>query len=441
MIIKYCKNTEGIVSNLVLRKIVLNCEIIPNEKKLDAFALLKYDKMPDKLHFLLNPDLSLHNFHIKIGNNKIDNIIIEERKNQEDSFYKIAKLWEVLLPTDIDNSENKSFQLVVSYSGKILKSEWDLSRIDDNFVELASYGVWYPIPIKAKSYSYELTLTAPKEWTWIANSDLLNTYPKQDKLAWSWKNETAILDITLLGMPKELMYEKKGSIFWGLKEIVDKNTIYEKHIHERTSALKNWLGALDKRERFVYAFTPREKGGQYSRDGLVVTIRELPTEEEMVARVLQGMLHEINHFWWKKTSVYDYHNWLDEALAEITSSLIIAEKFGGNEWLENRANRILKALEQAGDLTSIRNTPRIMKDAYVLFYYRGFLLFYEILKKMGKEQFKNMIGSFARFIHNKRTVTTEDFLNFLSPYSTKISYDLGGLVNKWLDYKGIGIPK
>jgi hypothetical protein len=429
------------VFDLDLKKIVLNCEITPNKKTIDAFALLKYDKKPDKLLFLLNPDLSINDFYIKIGNEKIDNITIEERENPEDSFLKTAKLWEIQLQPEIKKSKDESFQLVVSYSGKILKSEWDLSRIEDNFVELASYGVWYPLPVKAKSYTYELTLTAPKEWTWIANADLLNTYPMQDKLAWSWKNETAILDITLLGIPKELMYEKKESIFWGLKDIVNKNVIYEKHLLEMTEELKKWLGALDKRERFVYAFTPREKGGQYSRDGLIVTVRELPTNEEMIARVLQGMLHEVSHFWWKKTSVYDYHNWLDEALAEITSSLIIAEKFGGDEWLENRANRIKGALEKVGDLPSIRNTPRIMKDAYVLFYYRGFLLFYEILKKMGKEQFKNMIGNFARNIHNKKTVTTKDFLDFLTPYSKKISYNLKALVNKWLDYKGIGTPK
>ncbi|NHK32758.1 MAG: hypothetical protein FK730_15520 [Asgard group archaeon] len=426
---------------MVLKKIVLNCEIIPNKKTIDAFALLKFDKTPDKLLFLLNPDLSINDFYIKIGNEKIVDLNIEERENPEDSFLKTAKLWEVQLPSDFEKPEDESFQLVVSYSGKILKSEWDLSRIEDNFVELASYGVWYPLPLKAKSYTYELTLTAPKEWTWIANADLLNTYPMQEKLAWSWKNDTAILDITLLGMPKELMYEKKESIFWGLKEIVNKNATYEKQLLEMTSELKKWLGALDKRERFVYAFTPREKGGQYSRDGLIVTVRELPTDKDMISRVLQGMLHEVSHFWWKKTSVYEYHNWLDEALAEITSSLIIAEKFESDEWLENRANRVLGALEKAGNLPSIRNTPRIMKDAYVLFYYRGFLLFYEILKKMGKEQFKKMIGSFARSIQNKRTATTEDFLNFLSPYSTEISYDLEGLVNKWLDYKGIGIPK
>jgi hypothetical protein len=52
-----------------------------------------------------------------------------------------------------------------------------------------------------------------------------------------------------------------------------------------------------------------------------------------------------------------------------------------------------------------------------------------------------MIGNFARNIHNKKTVTTKDFLDFLTPYSKKISYNLKALVNKWLDYKGIGTPK
>ncbi|MHA1211365.1 MAG: hypothetical protein ACTSSH_02785, partial [Candidatus Heimdallarchaeota archaeon] len=143
--------------------------------------------------------------------------------------------------------------------------------------------------------------------------------------------------------------------------------------------------------------------------------------------------HEISHFWWNKTSTETFHNWLDEALAEYTSSLIISEKFGGDSWLEKRAERVLVALEKESDLPPIRNTPRAHKNAYTIFYYRGFLLFWDLHQKIGAQMLKEIIKEFALVCNDNDAITTLDFLAILGKYSQKCGFNLVMIVNRWLD--------
>jgi hypothetical protein len=425
---------------MTLQTIVINCKIQPKDKSIESQTLLKFTELPEQLEFLLNPDLVIKKCQLKIGDKKFEKIIIKEIEVPDDSFIKLAKKFQVTIPDDIEKTDQKFFYLMIKYSGKIKQSQWDLSYIKDDFVELASYGAWYPILPSLKRHAYELTLTAPKEWVWITNSDLDKTLHKKENLVWYWNDKKLKTDITLIGIPENLQNKTKNSLFWGQENIVQENALYEKHLLECIVSLENWLGSIKTRDRFAYVFTPRETGGQYSRDGLIVTVKKLPTEEELFSRVLQSMVHEVTHFWWNKTSVSDYHNWLDEALAEITSSIVVAEKFEEDDWLENRAQRVLVALEKQGELPSIRKTPRSLKEAYSLFYYRGFLLFYEILKKIGKELFKKILQKFASYIDEIEQVTTDNFLDFLNQFSDEITFDIHKLINTWLDYKGKGIP-
>lgn len=423
-----------------LEKVVLNCEIIPQEKLLDAIVLLKFAEVDKKILLVLNPDLEWKDVFVK-DNESWVRITPKEGVLPDDFLLEIGKLWEIdLAETSFNTSKNK-VTIKASYRGEILNSSWDLSYINADFVELASYGLWYPVTPTLDKHAFELTLAGPLHWKWIANGNLISTFKKGDQTIYYWKNESPENDITVLGLPSEKAHQKEGSIFWGPKEYVNKNSIFEEILIERKLAMDKWLGKAITGQPFYYVFTPRTSGGQYSRYQLIATVQELPKEEEMIPRVLQSMLHEISHFWWNKTPTSSYHNWLDEALAEYTSSLIISEKYGGDDWLENRANRVLSVLEKAGNLPSIRNTPRSHKDAYTLFYYRGFLLFRELHKKLGTELLKDLLRAFVEKTESIQVVTTSDFLEMLKNYSEKIDYDLIKLTNNWLDFAGEGIPK
>ena len=423
-----------------LESVVLNCKINPTEKSLDAIVLLKFNDINEKISMVLNPNLEWKKVFVKVKDAWVK-VTPKEGILPDDFLMEIGKLWEIDLTEISLNSSQDKVIIKASYSGKILNSSWNLSYIKPDFVELASYGLWYPVSPTLNKHAFELTLAGPIEWKWIANGNQISTFKKENQTIYYWTNDLPQNDITVLGLPSELAYQKKDSIFWGPKELVEKNSVFEKILLERKKAMDDWLGKSDTDQPFYYVFTPRISGGQYSRYQLIATVQELPKEEELIPRVLQGMLHEISHFWWNKTSVNSYHNWLDEALAEYSSSLIASEKYGGDEWIENRVKRVLKVLEKAGDLPAIRNTSRSHKDAYTLYYYRGFLLFRELHLNLGTELLKELLREFVDKSNSLEVVTTSNFMEILKKYSTKIDYDLVKLVNTWLDFAGEGIPK
>ena len=419
-----------------IKNIEMLCQIEPEKGFLEAEVLLSLSDYSDNIQLLLNPDFVWDYIQIKDGDNW-QPIVPTERGIPEDAMFKIAKLWE--FETQNGVSKEKLI-LKAKYHGKIQKSNWDLSYISSDFVELAIYGVWYPITLENNRHSFDIKLEAPSNWEWLSNGQLLSKGIKDEIIIWTWKSEETDLDITLLGIPKERMYNNPKGHFWGPKEFVEEHLFYEKQLLDFKKDLENWLGKPSFEGKFNYAFTPREKGGQYARTNLIVTIRELPKDEDLVPRVLQGMLHEISHFWWNRTSTNSYHNWLDEALAEYTSSLIVSEKNGGDQWLDDRATRVLKALEKSGETPAIKTITRSHKMAYTVFYYRGFLLFRELHKLMGTINFKKLIADFAEKCTKRNEITTDDFIDTLTNFSDK-ELDLVTVVTNWLDFEGTGIPK
>ncbi|MBK5114654.1 MAG: hypothetical protein JJE41_13610 [Candidatus Heimdallarchaeota archaeon] len=278
-----------------LEKVVLNCEIIPQEKLLDAIVLLKFAEVDKKILLVLNPDLEWKDVFVK-DNESWVRITPKEGVLPDDFLLEIGKLWEIdLAETSFNTSKNK-VTIKASYRGEILNSSWDLSYINADFVELASYGLWYPVTPTLDKHAFELTLAGPLHWKWIANGNLISTFKKGDQTIYYWKNESPENDITVLGLPSEKAHQKEGSIFWGPKEYVNKNSIFEEILIERKLAMDKWLGKAITGQPFYYVFTPRTSGGQYSRYQLIATVQELPKEEEMIPRVLQSMLHEISHF-------------------------------------------------------------------------------------------------------------------------------------------------
>ena len=119
---------------MTLEMVVLNCEIFPEKKAINGNVLLKFSEIPEQLELLLNPDLKIKNCYIKVGKEKFENITITEEDIPNDSLIKTAKLMSVKLPSKLKKADNEFFYFEADYLGQILKSEWDLSRIEDDFV-------------------------------------------------------------------------------------------------------------------------------------------------------------------------------------------------------------------------------------------------------------------------------------------------------------------
>lgn len=352
-------------------------------------------------------------------------------------FYN-GDLWTFVgLDTELDE-----FVLEIEYSGQIHPPAKDsgnptMGYIKRDFVELACYSAWYPVPFNMETnMSFELEFEGPVDWTWEANGKLQKVENRNESAIWIWNQTRPVNDIVVVGLPKRDAHLDEKSLFWGPRDLAGAHRVLDTSAREMKEILEDWLGPRDTTDSVRFAITPRKMGGAYARAGLIVVGGGYSTDASLRKSVLQAMCHEICHDWFNKASVRTYDNWLDEALAEYCS-IMITDDYFHEGYLESRVEKTRQLLEKQGNIPAIRNLIREKEEAYVAYYYRGFLLLNEISEKTDRKEFHKMIGEFAQLCVKERLVTTNLFLEFME---SKLGKKAIMIANQWLDYEGSGIP-
>ncbi|TFH03090.1 MAG: hypothetical protein E4H14_17165 [Candidatus Thorarchaeota archaeon] len=343
---------------------------------------------------------------------------------------------------DIQNSQQDEFVLEIEYSGQIHPPAKDshmpaMGYIKRDFVELACYSAWYPVPFNMETnMSFELACEGPDDWTWEANGKLQNVEKNNGTAVWSWKQTKPVNDIVVLGLPKRDAHLDEESLFWGPRDLVGSHKVLDTSAREMKKLLEDWLGPRDTSDSVRFVITPRKMGGAYARTGLIVVGGGYSTDTILRKPVLQSMCHEICHDWFCKASVRTYDNWLDEALAEYCS-IMITDDYLNEGFLESHVEKTMQLLEKQGNIPAIRSLTRDQEEAYAAYYFRGFLLLHEISEKIGRIEFRKMIGEFAQICAKNRDITTDMFLEFIEENSKTKIIDTA---KNWLDFEGVGIP-
>jgi len=343
---------------------------------------------------------------------------------------------------DVFDTDHDEFVIEIEYAGQIHPPSKEsgmptMGYIKRDFVELACYSAWYPVPFNMETnMSFELIIESPEDWIWEANGNLVGVEKTGNIACWTIRQGRSVNDITIVGLPKRDAQLDDESLFWGPRTMVGAHKILNVSAREMRDRLAKWLGPLLEERNLRFALTPRELGGAYARTGLIVVGGGYSTDASLRGPVLQSMCHEMCHDWFCKASVQTFDNWLDEALAEYCS-IMITDEYLNENYLENRIEKTMERLEKQGRVPAIRQLKREQEVSFAAYYYRGFLLLYEISKKVGREAFHKMIGEFAQFCVKEKVVTTSMFLGFLEQ---KLGKSATAIVNQWLDYDGIGIP-
>ena len=343
---------------------------------------------------------------------------------------------------DIQKSEQDEFVLEIEYSGQIHPPAKDsdmpaMGYIKRDFVELACYSAWYPVPFNMETnMSFELEFEGPEDWTWEANGKLQKIESKDRTSVWKWKQTRPVNDIVVVGLPKRDAHLNEESLFWGPRDLAGSHKVLDNSAREMRKLLEDWLGPRVTRESVRFAITPRKMGGAYARTGLIVVGGGYSTDASLRKPVLQAMCHEICHDWFSKASVRTYDNWLDEALAEYCS-IMITDDYLNEGFLESRVEKTKQLLEKQGDIPAIRSLTRDQGEAYAAYYFRGFLLLHEVSEKTNRSKFRDMVREFAQVCNKNRTVTTDMLLEFMED---KLGKDARKIADNWLDFGGIGVP-
>jgi hypothetical protein len=354
-------------------------------------------------------------------------------------FYN-GELWAAETAAEIENKEE---QIVIEfeYSGQIHPPRKDskmpkMGYIKNDFVELACYSAWYPVPLSMETYmSFQVSLESPSDWTWDANGTHTGTETSDKTSIWIWKQDRKVNDLTLVGMPLNNAYIDSASFFWGTKEMVGSQKVFDKHINILGEMLEEWLGPRSTEAPIRFVITPRQQGGAYARAGMVVVGGGYSTELSLRNAALQAMCHELCHDWFCKASTLTYDNWVDEALAEFCSIHVVND-YVKEDFLSSRISKTIERLEEAGELPAIKSLIRDKDESYAAFYFRGFLLLNEVAETVGISAFRKVIGEFARICTQNESITSGMFLDIIQE---RLGKKARSRMEQWLDYSGTGV--
>jgi len=412
----------------------LKASIDPRKGKLRVKGTITIPAPPKNALFILNRGLRWTNTVRRAATGNIPIDVYPSDEVEVPRLYN-GDLWAFT----INEPDLDEIVIEIEYSGQIhppvKESEMPvMGYIKQDFVELACYSAWYPVPANMETHLfYDLSLKGPEDWTWEANGT-----PKsgKDSSEWHWQQRFQVNDITVVGLPVRDAHLDSESLFWGPKGMIGAQKVLDNDAHRMRTLLEKWLGPRGTDAPVRFAITPRTEGGAYARAGLIVVGGGYTTDIKLRRQVLQAMCHEICHDWFCKASVKNFDNWVDEALAEYCS-IIVTDDYLKEGFLDWRLEITREKLEKQGHVNSIRKLTREQDESYAAYYFRGFLLLNELSEIVGKKQFRDIIGEFARVSVNSDNVTSEMFLDFIEEKSGKKILDVANL---WLDFEGIGTP-
>lgn len=385
----------------------LDVTINPSDSSISGIAMVNFKEGFSKLSgVLLNPSLKWEEVKA-VHNNKEFLLNPFEIELSEDEIYSVAKSWEFKLPSEIQNVDTLSISF--TYSGEIKETTWDMNYITSNGVELADYALWYPY-LGQIEFPFSLNLHASEDWIWICNA-----YSKPCKQCFKWRNSRPQNGIVLIGFPKEeSIKEKESRILIGSRNNLNKFLPLEKEFIKIKQKQIEWLGSPQE-ENFLIALVHREKGGAYVRGNLMIYPEELPEEyfTKYSKNIITAWIHEYSHLWFNKSPSNNWHNWIDESLAEYSAYLLAKDHFG-DEFFERIIQRRREIVKEAGELPSINSINRSHEKSYTLFYHWGALIHESIREKIGTELMKKVIRNFAQKSLNMKQVETNDYITSLN---------------------------
>jgi len=406
-----------------ITRVDLKLKLYPKEQKMYASAFLTIKKPSHTIDLIINNQLQWLEIKTEV---KGENYYFtpEEKSIPKDHFLKSVKIWLIELPEELQDLDE--LLLSITYSGQIESDPWSTNYLTPEGVELGFYVAYYPILNITDWLSFSLILQGPKGWTWIMNSERLKNCNCE-----IWVSEEPKIDLYLIGIPEEkAIDQRKPTRFWGYKRNYDNFVDLDSHLQKFYSKLIELLGKPPL-NNFKLVLVPREKGGMITRQGIIVMQDNIPknviTEKRDI--LLLKWIHEMCHFWFNKTSVETYHNWIDEALSDYCALFIAKFEFG-EKFYRNQIEEIKIKIRESNDLVPLKHITRQHEKADVLFYKYGSLIFHEISDEIGEESFKLFLLEFSKKSLKAKQIITKDLVNTLNKIN---KHDWESFLNEKID--------
>ncbi len=125
---------------------------------------------------------------------------------------------------------------------------------------------------------------------------------------------------------------------------------------------------------------------------------------------MHGSLHEMGHFWWTLANSSTSDDWINESLAEFFS-LYACEQLLGREPVNRILRQYANRVQSLKDPKPIVETLRTDRDAYVLYYEKGALIWETLRERLGDEKLFSILSKYYADHKGGPPATTQNLID------------------------------
>jgi hypothetical protein len=405
-----------------IRHYKVHLKINPKEQHIDSRCLLTF-RVPspeiDRLGFYLHKQLTVED----IKCNK--HIAAWFEKDPADPVHYMPYSRMVHLDFGKPLEKDEQIELGFKYEGKITDwPEWSANIISEDWTELGLYFPWFPYNPDYGDFTFSVDVECDPSYQ-------VCSYGERVKFGtiWQIKWDQPTNDIVItLSKDIETHTTKVNNFMVQVNAVTISNAtaaMISKDISTILTCFDRWF--LGKKHGQVSIIqSPREKGGGYTRRGLIVLGGLKDTQYSDLHEAYTRYLgHEVAHLWWWSADTTSWEDWLNEGFAEYSALLMVKEIFGQNAFEKRLADK-QKALEGTAPIWGFKRSDTTseekMREIELILYSKGPVLLHQLVKKIGDARFLNV----CRQMIVQKVSSTNQFIEILCALE-------GHEVGKWME--------
>lgn len=274
-------------------------------------------------------------------------------------------------------------------------------------MELGIYTPWFPVTEKLGDALFKANVSIDPEYTVVSSGTISRTNDEWSIVQSKPEGTCTIIASNKFNCVKQKLNQLAMNVYYVDSEL--------KKEASKIGSLSKWIvenyatqfGVTDSND-FSIVIAPREDGGGYCRQGLVVIMPGDSMKTDSLGgeiKIFRHIAHELAHLWWTKADSTSWEDWLNESFAEYSSLMAVRDKYGKDEFVK----LINEYKERAKNLPAIKGIDRGNKRAFEVLYIKGSVLLNELESEVGRERFLRLL----QLLHVNEVDTTCKFLKQL----------------------------
>ncbi|WP_040215062.1 hypothetical protein [Clostridium polynesiense] len=278
-------------------------------------------------------------------------------------------------------------------------TEYGINRLAKEWIELGIYTPWFPLTENIEEALFNTEIIIEDEYKVINGQKLGDS--------WMINQDTPQIDCTIIASKDFNDISSSSSnplikVYYTLNDYKAEAYKILSYSNKILDCYRSFGVIEDKDLSIVIA--PRELGGGYCRQGLIVLTPKEDKENEQ--EYFRFLAHEIAHLWWNKSKApHSFEDWLNESFAEYSSLMALREIFGTEDY-----NRIIDEYSKKSiGLPAVVDIDRYDENVYGVLYIKAPLILYRLEEKLQSENFFMLLNK----IHVNKISTTEELIKLL----------------------------